>query len=518
VNGSNLILGTDQLDFTVDRVPDEYRETVRTDGYFAQASVDLWDQLFLTGGVRFDGSSTFGGEDQRFAYPKVSAAWDFTRWVEEPTPLTFAKIRAAYGVAGKQPPVFSNVSAFETGTITDGWLSPNGLQTIYRGYEGVISEATLGNADIAPERTSEYELGLDVAFLASRLGLGGTYYYQKTTDAILAVNTAPSTGYFSKFANAAEFESKGWELSMRADLLNRDQVGWELNAQWGKNTSCVLDLAGTEEFSLTGFVGSTNSVVAPERDASGNITRCYPIGVMYTDDFIRFGRGSVDDDGNPIDATYTGWGPGDLYIGPSGFPQYDPQNRVTGDGNPDWTASLRNTVRIGNLQISALVDIKQGGDMWNGTKGALYFFGTHEDTEPHQGAGRDEVFGETILANERVAGPGVGTSVPINWLTWYWNGIGSGFTGPASQFIEDASYVKLRDISISYSFRDQPWLQRIGFGTLDLQVSGRNLKTWTDYTGIDPESNLDGQTLGRGIDYFNNPQTRAWAIAFTLAR
>jgi len=176
-------------------------------------------------------------------------------------------------------------------------------------------------------------------------------------------------------------------------------------------------------------------------------------------------------------------------------------------------------VRIGqNLRISALVDIKQGGDMWNGTKGALYFFGTHEDTEPYHGAGQEEVFGETILDQFDVAGPGVGTSVPINWLTWYWNGIGSGFTGPASQFIEDASFVKLRDVSVGYTFRDRNWLDRLGFSSFELQVSGRNLATLTDYSGIDPESNLEGQTLGRGIDYFNNPQTRAWAINVTLQR
>ena len=84
--------------------------------------------------------------------------------------------------------------------------------------------------------------------------------------------------------------------------------------------------------------------------------------------------------------------------------------------------------------------------------------------------------------------------------------------------IEDGGFVKLRDVSVAYTLRDQDWLSRIGFSTLDVQVVGRNLKTWTDYTGIDPESNLDGATLGRGIDYFNNPQTRSWGVNFTLTR
>jgi hypothetical protein len=190
-----------------------------------------------------------------------------------------------------------------------------------------------------------------------------------------------------------------------------------------------------------------------------------------------------------------------------------------GDANPDWTASFRNNVRIGdNLRLSALIDVKQGGDVWNGTRGALKFFGTHDVTAPYHGAGQNETFGETFLTEYNYFGPGVGDSVPINWLTWFWGGIGSSFSGPAGQEIEDGSYVKLRDVSIAYTLRNQDWLNRIGFSTIDVQLVGRNLKTWTDYTGIDPESNLDGQTLGRGIDYFNNPQTRSWAVNFTITR
>jgi hypothetical protein len=332
------------------------------------------------------------------------------------------------------------------------------------------------------------------------------------------VNTAPSTGYFDRFANAAEFENHGVELSLTANLIEREGLSWQVTTNWATNDSCVLDLAGTEEFSLTGFTGSTNSVVAPVRDASGNILACYPIGVMYSDDFIRFGRGSVDGAGNAIDEVYTDWNPGDIYLGPDGFPQYDPQSRVTGDANPDWTASLRNSIQLGDLSISALVDVKWGGDVWNGTRGALYYFGTHEDTEPYHGEGREEVFGETFYEDFEFAGPGLGQPVPINWLTWFFNGIGSGFTGPSSQFIEDGGYVKLRDVTVGYTFRDQQWLNELGFSQISLRVSGRNLKTWTDYTGIDPESNLDGQTLGRGIDYFNNPQTRSWGIGLTLTR
>ena len=528
VNGQTLFLGTDQLDFTVDQSPDEFTETIRTDGYFVQGQLDLWDELFFTGGVRYDGSNTFGMGDAAFAYPKLSTAWDFSEYVGDigDGVVSFGKFRAAYGVAGKQPPVFSNVNAFQKGLITDGWLSPNGLETIYGGAEGVVSEGTLGNQDIAPERITEYEAGADLAFLDNRLSLGVTYYKQNTTDAILKVDVPPSTGFFSKYANAAEFENEGWELMAGVTALDRPGVRWSIEGQWATNESCVLELAGTEEVGLTGFTGITSSVVAPERDADGNITECYPIGAIFGDDFIRFGSGNKSDEGYDIDTMFGGWNDGDIYIGDDGFPQYDPRERQTGDPNPDWTASIRNTIEVGdNLIISSLIDIKYGGDMWNGTKGALYYFGAHRDTEPYHGDGSTVVFGQpnpgadsnSTLANESVAGPGAGMPVLVDQL-YFLSNIGSGFTGPASQFIEDAGFVKLRDISISYIVEDLDFLGRIGLSDAVITVSGRNLKTWTDYTGIDPESNLNGPTLGRGLEYFNTPQTRSFAIGLTLNR
>ena len=533
VDATTLILGTGQLDFTVDQTPNEFQATVRTDGYFAQGTLDLYDQLYLTAAVRLDGSNTFGGGDKRFVYPKASAAWDFTRYVEEATPLSFAKARFAFGIAGKQPPVFSNVSAYETRNISDGWLT-TGLNTIYGGLDGVVSERVLGNTDIEPERTQEWETGLDLAFLDNRLSFAVTYYNAKTTDAILGVDVPTSTGFFAKFDNAAEFWNSGWELSATANIVETDMIGWDINAQWAKNESCTRDLAGTQEFSLTGFTGSTNSVVAPttledewtscsftddlDEDGTSETYYGYPIGVHYMNDFVRYGRGEIVGT-TDIDAASTGWSQGDVYLAADGYPRQAGQSWVVGDANPDWTASFRNNVRIGdNLRLSALIDVKEGGAVWNGTRGALKFFGTHEVTAPYHGAGQNETFGETFLTQYNYSGPGVGMSVPINWLTWFWGGIGSSFSGPAGQEVEEGSYVKLRDVSIAYTLRNQDWLNRIGFSTIDVQLVGRNLKTWTDYTGIDPESNLDGQTLGRGIDYFNNPQTRSWAVNFTITR
>jgi TonB-linked SusC/RagA family outer membrane protein len=526
VEGVNLIFQAEQLDFTIDKDPNEHHEAIRTAGYFTESNLDLWDQVFLTGRLRLDGANTFGDDDAYFVYPGVAAAWQFDRHLQGRIPwITFAKLRTSWGISGRQPPPFTNVTAFEVETFTDGWVS-TGLNSIYAGREGVTPDETLGNEDIDPERKTDFEAGLDLAFAEGRVALSVVYFNSDTEDAILPIDIPPSNGFVARWANAAEFTTSGWEATLDLIPVQRPNFGWNLAAQLSTTDSCVESLASTEEFALNGFSGSTSSVVAPD-PVTGE---CHPFGVLYGDDFVRFGRGiqvDVDNDGraDDIDALFPNAAPGAIFIGADGFPRLDAQERVIGDPNPDFQWSIRNTVTLfRNLRISALLDAALGQDMWNGTKGALFFFGTHESTLPMHGEGAEHVFGcgewsegevGVCESPDGVGGPGAGKPVRLNWNTWNIGGLGSGFTGPASSFVEDAGYVKLRDISVSYTF-DQDWLQRFGFNTLDLTVSGQNLFTWTDYTGIDPESNLTAQSAGRGLDYFNNPRTRLWLIKMSL--
>ncbi len=505
VNGFNLIFGTQLLDFTVDRTPNEFVSKIRTDGYFAQGNVDLYGQLYLSGVLRLDGSNTFGGEidtvtgqaeSSRFLYPKGSVAWQFHRYVPF---FDFAKLRFAYGQAGKQPPIFSNVSAFTTGTFTDGWLSPNGLNSIYAGIDGVFSQNTLGNAAIEPEKTTEVEVGTDLTFLDSRVSLAVTYYRDKTDGAILSLPIAPTTGYGAVQANGAAWRNWGWESTLDVLPVQASNFAWKIGLQWATNKSMVDTLLGAEEIGLSGFTGGTASIVQGQ-----------PFPVFFGRDFVRFGR-SLLVSGVDIDQTYAGqWSAGDLYIAADGFPRLDPQERVLADLSPKWTGSVRNTFTLfGKVRVSSLFDVKHGGFTWNGTKGALVSYGTAAVTIPWHGAGADTVFPG--------AGPGAGQTVKLNWSTWGQNGLGSGFNGPRSLYVEPSGFVKLRDISVAFTL-DGRWLRQIGFQTLDVTLSGRNLATWTDYTGIDPESNLNGQTTGRGLEYFNHPQTRSFVVGFTLHR
>ncbi len=518
VNGENLIYGTDQLDFAIDKVPDEAYNRTRTAGYFTQGNLDLYNQLFLTAAARLDGSSTFGAESKNwYVYPKFTAAWNFSElpMLKSQSWLTFAKLRAAYGITGKQPPIYTNVSSYNTGTLGDGWT--NGVETIYGGFDGVFHEGTKGNPAIKPERTSGIDVGGDLAFLNGKVTFGVTYYNENTKDVILTVPLPPSSGYTAQWANGAQIDNDGWELTLGVQPVTTENFALNVDASWATNNSCVKDLAGTDFVALNGFTGSLTGLVAPEKDANGNITKCYEYNTLYGNDFIRFGRGSTSDQGVDIDAAYPDAPAGAIYIGPDGFPQYDPQGRPYVNVNPDWTAQLRTTVTLfKNVSLSGLLDINQGSHMWNGTKGAIYYFGTHKDTEPYHGLGQTVVFGQTYMAGQAVAGPGAGQEVQLNG-DYFYSGLGSGFTGPFTQFVEDASFVKLREVSLGYTATGS-WVDRVGFSSIDLRVSGRNLKTWTDYTGIDPESNLTAQSAGRGLEYFNNPRIRSWVFTVSLNR
>jgi TonB-linked SusC/RagA family outer membrane protein len=519
LTGSTLIPGAVQPDYAVTRVPDDARSTVRTDGYFATGEVTLADQLTLSATGRLDGSSTFGGEGERFFYPSVGAAWTFSRLPPFAGGglLSFGKVRASWGRTGRQPPVYSTTSGFQTGLFNDGWLTPAGLHSIYGGQSGVFTGAIRGNPDVRPEEKTEVEAGVDLAFLDERVALGVTYFRNRTRDLILQAPLPASSGFGAEFRNAAELTGRGWEMSLDLVPLQTRNLTWTVGTQYARMSTCVEDLDGSEFLGLQGFANTIWGLAK-----AGEGAACHSFGSLIGNDWVRFGRGTTVG-GQNIDALFPDAPAGAVYVAESGRPLMDSQTRVIGDPNPEWTASVRSALTIaGNLRVSGLLDIRRGGVMWNGTKGALFSYGTHRETLPYHGvdgtAGFTEAFGRFELPNGELpltAGPGAGRAV--EWDGAWLRGLGGGFSGPASQFVEDASFVKLREVTVAYTF-EGPWVRRLGTTSVNVALSGRNLHTWTDYTGIDPESNLLGQNVGRGLDFFNNPQTRSWVLSVNLNR
>ena len=496
-----------KLENTVDRNPPSTTETdIHTVGLFGQTTLDLWSQLYLTAGVRRDGSSTFGQNNRWAWFPKASVAWEFTKYLNQPSSvfrslqgplsfLSFGKARLAYGQTGQEPGAYQTIATYSTGSFGDGGWGPS-LTPTQAGFGGLSTDGTKPQNNLKPERTKEFEGGVDLGLFKDRADVHFTYYRDNSSDVIFLAPLPPTTGFTSQAQNAAKILNVGYEVSLNVRAVQTANLTWEIGGQWATNDNRVTDLSGAQFVDLPGaFAGAPGAAVLKSR-----------VGVLRGNDFARCGitAGISCAAGTPAGA---------LYIGANGFPVLDPQIRVIMDPFPGWTSSVRTAVRYRKWSLSGLLDIKHGGQVWNGTKGALYNFGTHLDTDIR---GKTRTFGKDFMPGP-VGGPGAGTPVVIDqaWFT----GLGSGFGPVASQFIENGGFTKLRELSVGYIF-DGAWVDRLfSLGSIEVQVAGRNLKTWTKYTGIDPETNLGGAEVGlRGVDYFNNPQTRSFVFTVTLNR
>ena len=237
---------------------------------------------------------------------------------------------------------------------------------------------------------------------------------------------------------------------------------------------------GVESITLAGFTSTSSRVIAGE-----------PYGAIFGS---RFQKNEA----------------GELLIGDNGFPSLNPQDGVVGDPIPDWTMGIRNSVSYKNFSISALLDIRQGGDVWCGTCGISDYFGTSQKTAEQREI-TDFVFdgvnantGEPNTIPVALANPANG----VNSYRW----VRYAFGGLSEEYIYDSSWVRLREASLTYSLPSS-LIENTFLSSGSITLSGRNLFLITDYPGIDPETNLTGASNGIGLDYFNQPNTRSYALA-----
>lgn len=221
----------------------ENRERVVNAGFFVQNVFDISDKYFLTAGFRVDGNSAFGEDFGLQFYPKVSGSWvlsDEDFWNEDNGQI---KLRAAWGQSGRAPGAFDAVQTFDA----VGW-----------GGSPAVYPRVLGNANLGPERTSEFEFGMDGSFLDNRLAVEATYYDQHTTDALFSVLQAPSTGFIdlnggnSQLENVGEIYNKGIEVTVNAAVFESDDWAWDVGTSLSTNSSEVGLPAEVPEFAVGG--------------------------------------------------------------------------------------------------------------------------------------------------------------------------------------------------------------------------------------------------------------------------
>ena len=463
--------------------PGQYLSKKRTAAVYADAKLDYKNYLFINATLRNEWSTTLPKDNNSFMFGSASLGLVLTELMDKSDALNYAKLRASYALVGKDAPIYATQTLFTKAGFADGWT--NGITFPFNGSAGFQKSSSLGASDLKPEMKTEVEIGLETRLFNNSISFDINYYSNTSTDQIFAVPVASSSGFTSKLMNAGSIQNSGIELQLGGRLFESDGFTADLNVNWSTNNSEVLELApGVDNIYINGFTGSQIRAVAGQ-----------PYGTIYGG---RWKRNAA----------------GEKIIGSNGYPVVDSEEGALGNINPDWIAGTRLTLGFNDLTVSALLDIKQGGVMWNGTKGALLNYGTHKETENR---GSMTVFAGVVEIVDTITkavtyAPNT-KSVPLS-EAWY-RGNGGGFGSQAEEFVEDASYIRLRELTVSYNL-PASMLSGSLVSKVGLTFTARNLWLSTPYTGIDPETSLVGNGNGQGMDYFQFPNTKSYVFGLSL--
>lgn len=443
ISASGLALGVETTDGAATISTDENRAEQSYWGGYLQQTFGYKDKFFLIGAIRMDGSSVFGENEKTQFYPKVSGSYIISEegfWQNSlSTVFNSFKLRAAWGQAG-------NLTA----------IGPNDRLTNYNpvsinGLSGLISPTQLGNPDIKPERQTELELGFDMAMLNNRLGFEFTYYKQDIEDLILERLLAPSTGASSRIENIGTMTNNGIEIFITGVPVQTQDFKWNITGTFSKNTNEVNGIEG-DEFGIGNF-GFSKAMNGQPLGVfkQGYYARNDDGTLLVTSEGIpQRERGSVDADGNNVHERDG-----------SGQPTGSLLQKVIGDPNPDYIASLINEFTYKNWSLRIQFDAVQGFDILSWDTRMFYRFGGGEQEAA-------ELNGEEV------------------------RGTGAAKFGIAEAYIEDGSFTKLRELSLSY-LMVKPFK---GMSDLRFTLSGRNLFSIDDFSSWDPEVNMDAQSNG----------------------
>lgn len=451
VNGANTALPTTDV-----------RSELSISGEYLQQNFKFKNQLFLTGAIRVDGSSVFGKDKRTQVYTKGSGSYvisesEFWNKLSLSKWWNLAKLRIAYGESGNM----TGIGAYDR----FNFYTP----IPFLGRTSLVSSANLANTNVGPERQRELEFGTDLSFFGSRLGLQFNYYIKKVNDLLITRVIAPTTGYSNLLDNYGSLQNKGFEVLLTGTPVKNKDWNWDITAIYNHNRNKAVNVG--QAVQLTTNAGATIYIIQD-----------YPIGVFYGAFF------ATDPNGNQIKNT-------------AGLPQAEKgvQNSVTsytiqrdanglpagptmlrkviGDPNPKYTGSLVNEVSYKRIGLRVQFDAVQGVNVFNA------------DFRTRQGVGNGTVAQQEDLGQ-----------VPRGYINSVYQ---------IDQWrIDDGSFVKLREISLSYNFGKLKF-----FNDLTVSASGRNLISWDNYRGYDPEVNAGGQSnLLRGIDFGAVPIPRTFSF------
>ncbi|ANE52105.1 SusC/RagA family TonB-linked outer membrane protein [Flavisolibacter tropicus] len=467
-----------------------YLEDRRIVGVFGDLTLGWKDFLYLTLTARNDWTSTLPEQNRSFFYPSASVSYVLSQHLTLPDWISFAKVRGSVAKIGKDAPPYS----FSTGFIP---LDPPLLG-------GLTLSDRSGDPNLKPEFTTSYEGGVDARFLQNRIGVEFTYYNNTSKDLIIPVAVTTSSGLKEIYLNAGSIRNKGVEISLYGTPVRKKDFNWDVRVNYTHNDNEVLEIyPGLTEVPILSQFGYLSSTVT-QKFIPG-----MPVGALFGRSYARYyGTGKED----PIFIDYSR----PQLIGANGFPVINTKQMYLGNSQPDWIGSIYNDLRYKQFSLSFLFDAQQGLKKYNQMANFMAAFGIATYTENRR---------ETVVF-EGVKSDGSPNTKPV----WLGQGVGpdgvnygNGFyrnvyRGVSENFVEDASFVKLRNVTIAYQLPES-LLHKTKFITgASIALSGNNLWLSTDYTGFDPESSSNSAaSLADGFAGFTYPATRSYMVTLNLS-
>lgn len=457
--------------------PIEVEDNTAVNSVYASASVGFRDFLYLEGTVRNDAFSQLPKENNDVNTFSVSGSYVFTKHINAPW-LTFGKLRASYA----ENPQGSIDSYALQDVFTK--FNPFGANQLYS------RPNIANNPELRPVKTKSQELGLEMQFLDRRVGFDVSVYKSLSEDQIFPVDYSTATGNSSRYVNAGSVENKGVEVIFNVTPFKTNDFQWDINVNWSKNENTVVALTeGVDVLTIGTFQGGV-SIVGTKGHAYGDI---------LGKDFI------YSADGQKV--TKNG-----VYL------QTATTNNVIGNVTPDWIGGVRNKFTYKQISLGFLIDVQKGGDIFSldqyyGQSSGLYTStaGNNELGNPVRNTLANG--GGVILPGVNEDGTPNATRTPSPEVAGSIYGYNN---NPQKAFVYDASYVKLREVSITYSFPKQ-FIAKAGLNDLRLSLVGSNL--WIiskNLPDADPESGISSGNLSSGYSGGSLPTTRNIGCNLTL--
>ena len=460
-------------------------------GLYGQVEGSYKDMVFLTLTGRNDWSSTLPKDNRSYFYPGVTASFVFTELLPKDVKdiISFGKVRAAWGKTGNDADWYLTKTVYAQAAA-----SSSGFGTIsfpLAGINAFTLSNVMGNSTLKPEMTTEFELGLNMAFFHNRLAFDFSFYNRNTNNQTLSMSLDNATGFGSRNVNIGKIRNTGIELSLTGTPIKTRDWQWDLNWNITHNKSKVVDLSSDigDEVLIYGFSGGTSLYAIKGQ----------PLGVYKDQKLERDPEGHV------------------VVSASNGLPVKEDKYTVCGDMNYKYTMGFGTTLRYKDFAITANMEVRHGGKMYTRTKGTTFFTGIAKQTIYND----RNPFIVPNSVNKVTAADGTvsyvenTTALDYSYIQTYW---ADQYDCDASNLIS-RSFVKLRDVVLTWNVPAK-WIDKTFLTGASVSLFGRNLLMWTpsDNTFVDPESTSWGNDLsGQFGEYGANPSTRTYGFNIKLS-